>query len=277
MLQLSELYIYPIKSLAGIAVKEAAVTATGFMYDRRWMLVDEHNRFISQREVPQLALLTVAIEQNGLRVVHKTKGDSIAIPFKSTGSEANVTIWDDTCTGEYVSKEVDEWFTAILDINCRLVYMPDTSRRLVDQRYAPGNAITSFSDAYPFLIIGQASLNDLNSRLGEALPINRFRPNMVFTGGEPYEEDLFAHFKIGDINFYGVKLCDRCVMTTIDQNSLAKAKEPLKTLAEYRKKNNKILFGQNLVHDGDGVVAIGDHLQIISINHEERFIINQAI
>jgi uncharacterized protein YcbX len=277
VLQISELYIYPIKSLAGIAVKEAVVTAMGFEHDRRWMLADENNRFISQREVPKLALMQVTIEQDGLRVTHKIKRDSIAIPFKSSGIEVAVTVWDDTCTGEYVSNEIDEWFTVILDINCRLVYMPDTSKRIVDQRYARGNAITSFSDAYPFLIIGQASLDDLNSRLGEALPMNRFRPNIVFTGGKPYEEDLFAHFKTGDINFYGVKLCDRCVMTTIDQNSLAKAKEPLKTLAEYRRKNNKILFGQNLVHDGDGVIAIGDQLQIISMNHEERFIINQAI
>lgn len=241
------------------------------------MLVDVNNRFISQREVPQLALLQVTIEQDGLRVTHKIKGDAIAIPFKSSGIEVTVTIWDDACTGEYVSKEIDEWFTAMLDLKCRLVYMPDTSKRLVDQRYAPGNAVTSFSDAYPFLVIGQASLDDLNSRLGKTLPMNRFRPNMVFTGGKPYEEDLIAHFKIKDINFYGVKLCDRCVMTTIDQNNLAKAKEPLKTLAEYRRKNNKILFGQNLVHEGDGAIAIGDQLQIISINHEERFIINQAI
>lgn len=277
MLQISELYIYPIKSFAGIAVKDATLTATGFKHDRRWMLVDVNNRFISQREVSQLALLQVTIEQDSLLVTHKIKRDSIAIPFKSSGIEITVSIWDDTCTGEYVGKEIDEWFTAMLGLDCRLVYMPDTSKRLVDQRYAPGNAITSFSDAYPFLIIGQASLDDLNSRLEEALPMNRFRPNMVFTGGKPYEEDLLAHFKIGDVNFYGVKLCDRCVMTTIDQNSLAKAKEPLKTLAEYRRKNSKILFGQNLVHDGDGVIAIGDHLQIISISHEERFIINQAI
>ncbi|GAC1550680.1 MAG: MOSC domain-containing protein [Mucilaginibacter sp.] len=277
MLQISGLYIYPVKSLAGIAVKEAAVTATGFKHDRRWMLVDVNNRFISQREVPQLALLQVAIERDGLLVTHKIKGNHIAIPFESSGIETTVTIWDDTCTGEYVSKEIDEWFMEVLGLNCRLVYMPDTSKRLVDQRYAPGNAITSFSDAYPFLIIGQASLDDLNSRLDKVLPVNRFRPNIVFTGGEPYGEDLFAHITIGNINFYGVKLCDRCVMTTIDQNSLAKAKEPLKTLAEYRRKGNKILFGQNLVHDGDGVIAIGDQLQIISINHEERFIINQAI
>jgi uncharacterized protein YcbX len=277
VLKISELYIYPIKSLAGIAVREASLTATGFRHDRRWMLVDVNNRFISQREAPQLALMQVDIENEALRVMHKIKGDSIAIPFKSAGSEVAVTIWDDTCTGEYVSKEIDKWFTAILGISCRLVYMPDTSKRLVDQRYTPGNAITSFSDAYPFLIIGQASLDDLNSRLDEALPMNRFRPNIVFTGGKPYEEDLIGHFKIGDINFYGVKLCDRCVMTTINQNSLAKTKEPLKTLAEYRQKNNKILFGQNLVHDGDGVIAVGDRLQIISINHEERFIINQAI
>ncbi|MDB5130394.1 MAG: hypothetical protein JWR02_143 [Mucilaginibacter sp.] len=277
MLQISGLYIYPIKSLAGIAVKEAAITATGFEHDRRWMLVDENSRFISQREVPQLALLQVTIEKDGLRVAHKSSGDSIAIPFKSAGNEITVSIWDDTCTGKYVSKEVDGWFKATLDINCRLVYMPDTSKRMVDQRYAPGDAITSFSDAYPFLIIGQASLDDLNSRLGEALPMNRFRPNIVFTGGKPYEEDLFAHFKIGNVDFYGVKLCDRCVITTIDQTSLSRGKEPLKTLAEYRRKNNKILFGQNLVHGGNGMIAIGDQLQIISINHEERFIINQAI
>jgi uncharacterized protein YcbX len=277
VLQISELYIYPIKSLAGIAVKEATVSATGFEYDRRWMLVDENNRFISQREVPQLALLHVTIERTGLRVTHKIKRDSIAIPFTSSGIEVAVSIWDDTCTGEYVIKEIDDWFTAILGLKCRLVYMPDTSKRLVDQRYAPGNSITSFSDAYPFLIIGQASLDDLNSRLEEALPMNRFRPNIVFTGGKPYEEDLIAHFKIGEVNFYGVKLCDRCVITTIDQNSLSKGKEPLKTLSEYRRKNNKILFGQNLVHEGDGVITVGDCLQIIRMNHEERFIINQPV
>jgi uncharacterized protein YcbX len=275
MLQISELYIYPIKSLGGIPVNDAVVTPTGFKYDRRWMLVDGNGRFISQREVPQMALLKVTVENNGLLVAHKINNTSTVIPFQTEGQQISVTIWDDACTAQYVSKEADEWFTAALRINCRLVYMPDSTKRIVDQRYSPGNSITSFSDAYPFLMIGQASLEDLNSRLTEPLPMNRFRPNIVFTGGRPYEEDLMGHFIIGGINFYGVKLCGRCAITTINQASTLRGKEPLKTLASYRFKNNKILFGQNVVHKGEGTISVGDYLQIISINQEERFIINE--
>jgi hypothetical protein len=137
--------------------------------------------------------------------------------------------------------------------------------------------ITSFADAYPFMMIGQASLDDLNSRLAEPLPMDRFRPNIVFTGGGPFEEDLLANFTIGNIHFYGVKLCARCIIPTIDQNTGVKRKEPLKTLASYRAKNNKIYFGQNLVHKGDGVIAVGDQLHAISLNHEERFMITERV
>ena len=276
MLKISELYIYPVKSLGGIALNQACVTPTGFEHDRRWMLVDENRRFISQREIPQMALLNVAIQTEGLRVTHKITNASVIIPFSATGPEVTVTIWNDTCLARYASAEADKWFTSVLGINCRLVYMPGETRRHVDPRYAPAGAITSFSDAYPFLIIGQASLDDLNSRLAEALPINRFRPNIVFTGGRPYQEDRMGHFIIRDTHFYGVKLCDRCPIPTIDQNSAVRGKEPLKTLAGYRKKDNKILFGQNLVHNGSGKISLGDPVQIISINHDDRFIINET-
>jgi uncharacterized protein YcbX len=277
MLQISELYIYPIKSLAGIAVTKALVTKTGFEYDRRWMLVDENCRFISQREVSEMALLQVSVRDNGLMVTHKTKSDSTIIPFQSAGRQVEVTVWDDTCMAEYVSAETDKWFSDMLGLNCRLVYMPDETKRVVDQRYAPADAITSFSDAYPFLIVGQASLDNLNSRLDQALPMNRFRPNIVFTGGQPYEEDRIAHFTVNDIDFFGVKLCARCNIITIDQETAQSAKEPTKTLAGYRKKNNKILFGQNLVHEGAGIIAIGDHMQIMRMNYDERFIISEAV
>ena len=211
-----------------------------------------------------------------MRVTHKLKGDSIFIPFDAaqSGNSITVTIWDDTCMAQFVSKAADEWFTAMLSINCRLVYMPDDSRRAVDQRYAPGVGITSFSDAYPFLIIGQASsLDELNSRLAEPLPINRFRPNMVFTGGGPFEEDRMGHFSINNINFYGVKLCGRCPIPTIDQTTAQRGMEPLKTLATYRVKNNNIYFGQNLVSEGYGLISIGDKIQVRSLNQDERFII----
>ncbi|MDB4901742.1 MAG: hypothetical protein JWQ63_1023 [Mucilaginibacter sp.] len=275
MLQISELYIYPIKSLAGISVKEARVTPTGFEHDRRRMLVDENNLFISQREAPQMALMQTAIEPTGLKITYK--GNHLFVSFLTPppvgGDRGTVTIWDDTCIAEYVSKEADQWFSSMLGINCRLVYLPDDTKRIVDQRYAPENAITSFADAYPFLIIGQASLDDLNSRLSEPLPMNRFRPNMVFTGGKPFEEDTMACFTIDDIEFYGVKLCARCSITTIDQSNAARGKEPLKTLAAHRQKENKILFGQNLVHKGDGIVRVGDTIKVLKLNHEERFMV----
>jgi len=275
MLQISELYIYPIKSLSGIAVKSAKITDRGFEHDRRWLLVDAENRFLTQREHPQMALLQPTIDNNELRITHKINNSAFIISLKTppSGGRGTVTIWDDTCEAKFVSDEADQWFSAMLGLNCRLVYMPDDTRRIVDQRYAPENSVTSFSDAYPFLIIGQASLDDLNGRLAEPLPMNRFRPNIVFTGGEPYDEDLFGHFTIGGINFYGVKLCARCVMTTIEQETAKKGKEPLKKLASYRFKNNKILFGQNLVHNGDGEIELGEELVVLKKNIEERFLV----
>jgi uncharacterized protein YcbX len=275
MLQVSELYIYPIKSLKGIAVKKARITAKGFEYDRRYLLVDKNNRFLTQREYPQMSQLQPSIENTGLLITHKTNNKSITVPLTPlpSANRTEVVIWDDTCIAEFVSDEADRWFSEMLGINCRLVYMPDDTKRIVDQRYAPENAVTSFSDAYPFLIIGRASLDDLNSRLAEALPMNRFRPNIVFTGGEPFEEDLYGHFSIGNVDFYGVKLCTRCIITTIDQETAKKGKEPLKTLASYRFRDNKILFGQNLVHEGEGELIIGDELHLLKTNVEERFFV----
>jgi uncharacterized protein YcbX len=274
MLKISQLYIYPVKSLGGIAVDKARVTDRGFEYDRRWMLVDHNNRFISQREAQQMALISVEIHEQGLKVTYSPKNSSFIIPFVSQMNEfADVTIWDDTCVGQFVSDEVDKWFTDMLGIKCRLVYMPDETQRITDQLYAPGNNITSFSDAYPFLIIGEASLDDLNSRLEQPLPMNRFRPNIVFTGGEPFAEDLMHTILIGNIKFYGVKLCARCPIVTINQETASQGKEPLKTLARYRFKNNKVLFGQNLVHDGLGEISIGDKLELLKLNHEDRFIV----
>lgn len=276
MLQVSELYIYPIKSLAGIPVKKALVTSRGFEHDRRWLLVDENNCFVTQREHHQMALLQVAIEDEGLRVTHKISHKSLFIPFYVPGHEyeqAIVTIWDDTCAAEFVSAEADKWFTEILGMKCRLAYMPDSTLRIVDQRYAHEDSITSFADAYPFLLIGQASLDDLNSKLTEELPMNRFRPSIVFTGGKPFDEDLYGHFILGNIHFFGVKLCARCVMTTVNQDTAIKSKEPLKTLAKYRFKDNKILFGQNLIHEGAGEIAVGDKLVVLQENVEERFLV----
>lgn len=140
--------------------------------------------------------------------------------------------------------------------------MPEDTRRYVDQRYARSKEITNFSDGYPVMMIGQASLDDLNSRMERALPMNRFRPNIVFTGGEPYEEDSVEQFTLSSIEFFCAKPSFRCVVTTIDQETAAKGKEPLQTLAGYRMENNQIYFGQNLLHVGEGIIHTGDVLEV---------------
>jgi uncharacterized protein YcbX len=262
MLQVSELFIYPIKSLGGISVSNALVTDRGLQHDRRWMLVDHNNKFMTQREFAEMALLQSEILEDGLKVYHKKQQTSIFIPFKPQDETISVQVWSDRCKGIVVSKKVNEWFSGILGKTCQLVYMPGATKRRVDGRYALNKEITNFSDGYPFTTIGQSSLDDLNSRLEEKLPINRFRPNIVFTGGAAFEEDGWKHFAINEIDFYGVKLCARCVITTINQETIEKSKEPLKTLATYRQKNNKIYFGQNLIHHGEGTLHIGNEIKV---------------
>ncbi len=264
MLTVSELHIYPIKSLAGVAVNSAAVTSRGLQYDRRLMLADENNCFLTQREHPEMALLQPIITDEGLFIRHKkNKLEPLFIPHLPAGNNfVTVTIWDDTCAGQLHDEAINSWFRHALGLTCRLVYMPDTTNREVDKRYAANNEVTSFADGYPMLIIGQSSLNDLNSRLAAPLPMNRFRPNIVFTGGEAFLEDKMHLFTINGIDFSGVKPCARCIMTTIDQQDISQSKEPLKTLATYRFKNNKILFGQNLLHKGDGAINVGDTIEV---------------
>jgi uncharacterized protein YcbX len=263
MLTVSALYVYPIKSLGGLSLPAATLTDRGFKYDRRWMLIDENNRFLSQREVPAMAFLDAAIREEYVLVTDKRTADLIMIPYEPLISETTVvTVWGDTCLAQRVSDEADAWFSQRLGMPCSLVYMPDSTQRTVDEEYARNKEITSFSDGYPLLIIGQASLDDLNSRLTSPVPMNRFRPNIVFTGGLPFQEDDMKQFSIGDIQLFGVKPCARCVITTIDQQTGIKAKEPLKTLSTYRAKNQKIYFGQNLLFNGSGTIKVGDMITL---------------
>lgn len=274
MLRISELYIYPVKSLSGIKLDNAVITDRGIKHDRRWMLIDSDNRFISQRECSKMALLKTHITDECLTVTNTSDNSSVNIPLAPVKKEViQVTIWDDTCTGQLVDNDIDVWFTNALGRDIRLVYMPDSTARFTEPAYAPEGSITSFSDAYPFLLIGQSSLDDLNKRLNSQLPINRFRPNIVFTGGAPYQEDMMDSFTINNIAFNGVKLCARCVIITIDQADASIGKEPTKTLASYRAKNNKIYFGQNLVHSGSGTISVGDELSVLSTHNDDRFII----
>ncbi|MET0395027.1 MAG: MOSC N-terminal beta barrel domain-containing protein [Chitinophagaceae bacterium] len=266
MLRVSELFVYPVKSLGGISLPAAELTDRGFRYDRRWMLVDEQHRFLTQRQYPQMALLQPVITGEGIRIHNRQDaGEKILLPFTASGETLDVQIWDDRCSAVAVGRVADEWFSRALQMNCRVVFMPDESLRRVDPAYAlHGNDFSAFSDDYPLLLISQASLDDLNSRLAAPLPMDRFRPNMVITGSHPYEEDEMAHFTIRGIDFYGVKPCSRCVVTTIDQQTGEKQPEPLRTLASYRRRNNKILFGQNVLCNQPGTVQVGDAVSVVA-------------
>lgn len=270
---ISALYLYPIKSLAGIAVSEAAVQAKGFQHDRRFMLVEPSGVFITQRSNPHMALIDVALEGDRLHVWHRQRPDDVLDlplePVPDTLMPLPVSIWDDeNVAAVAVSDEADRWFSAALDKPCRLVYMPDRTRRPVDPAYArPGDTV-SFADGYPYLLIGQASLDDLNQRLASPITMQRFRPNLVVSGSTPYDEDSWRHFRIGELDFYGVKPCARCVLTTIDPVTGERGKEPLRTLTTYRQWKQKILFGQNVLpaEHASGQLRVGQSVAVVSRN-----------
>lgn len=264
-MHLSQLNIYPIKSLKGIALESAVIEDRGLQHDRRWMLVDEKRQFITQREVPRMATVKIEVVPDGLSA--SVNGNKIEVPADShTGETATVKIWSSTVKGAFYEPAVDEWFSDAIGFKCRLVVMPETSKRIVSPDYAVRKFedTVSFADGYPFMLLGEGSVADLNSRLDEPVPMNRFRPNFVVNGSEPFEEDTWKRIRIGSTEFHIVKPCARCVITTVDQASGTKGKEPLATLSKYRNRNGNVMFGQNLIAEtAGGTVRVGDKVEVI--------------
>jgi uncharacterized protein len=254
------LYLYPIKSLGGISVQEAEVEERGFKYDRRWMLVDPSGEFLTQRQHPKLALLQVALGKSELTVFSKVDS-SRKITFDlemNSGKEMQVKVWGDEVAALQVAPTVSAWFSDFLGMDVELVVMPESSHRKLNPRYAVQEESVSFADGMPYVIIGQASLDELNGRLADPVGMDRFRPNLVFSGGDAYAEDQFKQLQIGEVEFQVVKPCARCVMITVDQEKGTKGKEPLATLATYRSQGAKVYFGQNAVSLTQGIVRLGD-------------------
>lgn len=265
-LVLTEIWIYPVKSLGGIPLTSAKVMGKGLEFDRRWMLIDDNNVFMTQRIHTQMAMFQMELSGRQITVRKKNATSSQSITFSAdtstTGEKIRAKIWDDEVDVYEIGQHLSKWFSEHLEMSCRLVSFPEKNPRAVDPKYNVNNEHVSLADAYPFLIIGQSTLNDLNTRLKEPVPMNRFRPNFVFTGGEPYEEDTWREFKIGENKFVGVKPCGRCVLTTVNQDTAEKGIEPLYTLSTYRKRETKVLFGQNLVALDHGIVRVGDKISM---------------
>jgi uncharacterized protein YcbX len=266
-MHVSELYLYPIKSARGIALERAELDERGFRHDRRWMLVDADGRFISQRVAHRMALIDVALADGAL-LVSAPGMAALRVPCTAQGAPERCTIWRDVVAAHPVSGAVDEWFSTFLSLSCRLMYMPDETRRIVDRAYVQQERVVGFADAFPLLLIGQASLDLLNHKLvaqGEnAVPMRRFRPNIVIAEARAHEEDEWRQIRIGEIGVDVVKSCARCVITTVDIDSAEAGREPLRTLAGYRKQGSKVMFGQNAVHRQLGSVSIGDAITVLS-------------
>lgn len=261
---ISDIIIYPVKSLGGIHLNESIAEAEGLQYDRRWMLVDEDGNFMTQRQIPQLCLFKLKQLEDGFQITHAITSSGFFLPFETTDPQNKITVhvWNDIVTASLVSKEADTWFSDHLKMNCRLVKLIPETNRKVDTTYAFNSETTSFSDAFPMMIIGQESLNDLNSKLALPLPMNRFRPNIVFNGGEPFAEDSWNTISIGNSTLRIAKPCARCVVPTIDQQTAKAGEEPTRTLSTYRAKDNKILFGQNVLVVEKGLIRIGDEIKL---------------
>ncbi len=256
--RLSALNVYPIKSARGITLDQSEVDEFGLRYDRRWMVVDESGQFLSQRSHPRLALVVPSIGQDALQV------DAPGMPTLETSLNPHptvatrVTVWDDSCNANWLGEKAANWFSDFLGSACSLVHMGVDVIRPASADFAPSGSRVSFADGFPFLLISEESLADLNRRLTEPRPMNRFRPNRVVAGGEPYQEDGWSRIEVGGIGLRVVKPCGRCLVTTTDQTTGERGKEPLRTLATYRKRGGEVMFGQNVVHEGQGRLRLED-------------------
>ncbi len=260
---LSEIIIYPIKSLAGISVKHWQINEKGLLYDRKWMLIDENNKFLSQRRLPEMALITTAMVNNTLVLSAPSMEDiTLSLNNSNDGEEVITEIWRDQCPARCVSTAMDQWFSQCLKTPCRLVYQPEMVTRPVDPRYAKATDKVYFSDGFPFLIISEASLKSLNEAMRLELTMARFRPNLVIANCDAYAEDTWRKISVGEINFRLPKPCSRCSVPAINPISAEITKEPLTTLSRLRKWQHKVYFGQNALHDETGVLILGDSLVI---------------
>jgi MOSC domain-containing protein len=268
LITLSGLFIYPVKGLKGIALDEARCTDRGLENDRRFMVVDADNVFISQRSHPKMATVWTEIAGDTLALSAPDMPE-LAVPLRpADGKQLRVTVWSSACEATGVTAEADRWLSEYLGFGCRLVYMPDDSKRYSNPQYAGQGKRVGFADGYAYLLASEGSLADLNARLGTRghppLPMNRFRPNLVVSGGAAFAEDRWSEIRVGGAVLQAAKPCGRCEVTTTDQASGERlGPEPLATLATFRDSREfGLMFGMNLVTAQGGVVRLGEAVHV---------------
>ena len=261
----SEIHIFPVKGLAGSTPPGAAVEPWGLQHDRRWMVVDETGRFLSQRVLPRMALIRAEPAAGGLALSYPG-ARAIHVPVPGAGAaQCQATVWRSTLPASDAGEAASAWLRAVLGQPCRLVHMHDTGARPINPAFAPAGETVSFADGYPVLLTSLGSLGDLNGRLARPVPISRFRANIVVGGAPAWAEDCWRLIRIGEATFRVVKPCDRCTVTTIDQQTGLRPDrtEPLRTLGRFRHDERGIMFGQNLIPSVTGRIAVGDAVEVL--------------
>ncbi|MET7687914.1 MOSC N-terminal beta barrel domain-containing protein [Streptomyces sp. NPDC005483] len=270
--QLLSIHVHPVKALRSLALREADVEPWGLAGDRRWALVDDGGRVVTQRQQPRLALAAAELMPGGGVVLSGPGMESLTVPVPEPGETLTLDIFGDKVEGvPAADPAAHAWCSEYLGAPTRLVHMDDpATRRPVEPEYAlPGETVT-FADGYPLLLTSAASLDALNSLISEGrhaaegpLPMNRFRPNVVVGGAGAWAEDDWSLIAIGDVTFRVAKMCGRCVVTTTDQDHAVRGKEPLHSLGRHRHVGGKLVFGQNLVPRSRGTIRVGDPVTIL--------------
>ena len=262
---ISSLIYYPIKACRGFEVEAAKIERMGLEHDRRMMVVTPDGGFLTQREFPPLALVIPRLH-DGILELTAPNYNAIHLGIQTTGAPVTVEVWDSKGIQAIdQGEEAAQWFSDWLGAEVRLVHIADGYLRRVNPEYAVhSDDHTGFADGYPILLASEEGLQDLNSRLDNPVPMNRFRPNLVVKGSEPYAEDTWNRILVGDVELAVVKPCARCVVTTIDKNSLESSKEPLKTLGKYRKHRLGAIFGQNVIPLNEGTLRLGMNVDVLS-------------
>jgi uncharacterized protein len=264
MIQLSSLTYYPIKACRGFDITESYVERMGLANDRRMMVVTPKGEFLTQREHAKLALIAPTLK-DGLVTLSAPNFGSLQFEIQNSGAMIPVNIWKSK--GVHAIDQGDKaagWLSDWLGNSVRLVHVDKRFKRELNPNYAVSDEDhTGFADGYPILIIAKESLHDLNSRLDSPLPMNRFRPNVVVQNCGPFAEDTWKRIRIGNVEMALVKPCPRCVVTTTNQDTLEKNKEPLKTLSKYRMQDGGVMFGMNAIPLGEGAIKVGMGVEVL--------------
>jgi hypothetical protein len=264
---LASVHIYPLKGGRAVDLDEAVVEPWGLAGDRRWLLVDADGQFITQREQPTLARLVVSYGQGAGITVSCDGYRSLSVAAPADSAELlKVTVWRSTVLAAAAGREADAWFSGYLGEPVRLVWLDDPTRRAVDPEFGADGDVVSFADGFPLLVTSSASLGQLGEWLAadgdQPVPMNRFRPNVVVSGYEPWDEDRWRRIRIGTVSFRVAKPCGRCVVTTTDQATGERGRQPLRMLARRRRFGKSLVFGQNLIPDSPGLIRVGDPLEV---------------